>query len=326
MKKVIAVILAALGALTAFSGCNKPQEEIVVCMPDGAPALAMAKLMKEDTEDDGVTYKVVKSDLIGAQVSFNDSSKNADVCVIPLTAAAKLLGSGEEYVMLGAVTHGNLYVISEDSTPLTDLSVLEDKKIGVLQMNNVPGLVFKTVLNQAGVEWYESAKDSETDGACLYAISGADEVMKGGEYDYYVLAEPAVSVQVNKKGFHIVGDLQAMYGGEKGYPQAALVAKKTLVENNGEWVDGFISDVQEAAAWLKTASGADIVGAVAAHMADSSMETSLKAPLLTADVLSRCGVRFVASKDCKADSIALLQAFLEINPMVTAIPQDKFFR
>lgn len=325
MKKVIAVVLAALSAVTVLGACNKPQEEIVVCMPDGAPALAMAKLMKEDTAEDGVTYKVVKSDLIGAQVAFKDTSKNADVCVMPLTAAAKLLGSGEEYVMLGAVTHGNLYVISEDATPLTDLTVLEDKKVGVLQINNVPGLVFKTVLNQAGVEWYENGKENETEGACLYAISGADQVMKGGEYDYYVLAEPAVSAQVKKKGFHIVGDLQAMYGGEKGYPQAALVAKKSLTEKNGEWVNDFIEDVRGAAEWLPSATGAEIVEAVAAHLADPNMETTLKAPLLTADVLGRCGVRYVSAKDCKGDAVALLQEFLKINPNVTAIPKDEFF-
>ena len=69
-------------------------------MPDGAPALALAKLMYEDEKDDGVTYRVVKSDVIASKVTYTDMQKNADLCIMPITAAAKLLGKGDRYVML----------------------------------------------------------------------------------------------------------------------------------------------------------------------------------------------------------------------------------
>jgi hypothetical protein len=54
-------------------------------------------------------------------------------------------------------------------------------------------------------------------------------------------------------------------------------------------------------------------------------ESSLKAPMLTADVIGRCGVRYEAAMDCKDRATALLQGFIEINPQSTVLPQDNFF-
>lgn len=132
-------------------------DEITVCMPDGAPALALAQLLYEDTEDDGITYKVVNSSLIASKVTYNDMDKNADVCVLPVTAASKLLRSGENYEMLGVVTHGNLYLISKDGEQITaeNIEDLKGKTVGVLQINQVPGLTLKVVLKKYGVEYKE---------------------------------------------------------------------------------------------------------------------------------------------------------------------------
>ena len=134
-----------------------PLDEITVCMPDGAPALALAQLLCEDVEDDGITYKVVSSNLIASKVTYKDMSKNADVCVLPVTAASKLLGSGEDYQMLGVVTHGNLYLISKTGEQITadNIKDLCGKTVGVLQINQVPGLTFKALLNKYDIEYSE---------------------------------------------------------------------------------------------------------------------------------------------------------------------------
>lgn len=134
-----------------------PTRECTVYMPDGAPALAMAKLMHEDTEDDGFSYKVVAPATIASRVTNKDESVNADFCVLPITAASKLLGSGERYKMLGVVTHGNLYLIAKDGRSLTaeNITHLQGKTVGVLQINEVPGLTLKTVLNKYGLSYKE---------------------------------------------------------------------------------------------------------------------------------------------------------------------------
>ena len=134
-----------------------PEREITVYMPDGAPALALAKLMSEDSADDGVSYKVVAPSLIASKVTYKDESQNADLCVMPVTAASKLLGAGDRYKMVGVVTHGNLFLISKTGETLTaeNMQSLKGKTIGVLNINEVPGLTFKAILNEYNIPFEE---------------------------------------------------------------------------------------------------------------------------------------------------------------------------
>jgi NitT/TauT family transport system substrate-binding protein len=296
-------------------------------MPDGAPALAMAQMMAEDTPDDGVTYKVVDASKIAIKVTYKDEAQNADMCVMPVNLASKHLGNGENYTMLGAVTHGNLYLISKDGAEYTaeNLSSLVGKKVGVLQINAVPGLTLKSTLNKYDIPWQELTNEEElaADKVNLIAITGADAVGTVAA-DYFMIAEPAATAQA-KKGYTIVGSLQQLYGGEKGYPQAVLVAKKSLVEEKENWVKDFVSKVEEGGAWLESASGEDIVAAVSAHMEDKTSSTSLKAPLLSTAVLERCGIYFTYAAACSVEVEEFLEGLLSVSDKAAAIPQSAFY-
>ena len=332
LKKSVALLCAmvcSMGCVVGLSACEKDRldKEVTVYMPDGAPALAMAGLMYKDSEEDGVSYFVTKADAIASKVTYKEETENADFCVMPLNAATKLLGDGSRYVMLGAVTHGNLYMVAKAETVYTreNLSSLLGKKVGVLQINNVPGLTFKTVLNECGVAWTEMTNDGDllADKVNLVPIADASAV---GTIDAecFVIAEPAATAQA-KKGFQIVGDLQTLYGGENGYPQAVLVGKKEIVEEHRVWTNDFVESVKSSIDWLGTATGEQIVSTVNGHLDNTLQESSLKAPMLTADVIGRCGVRYVPSVDCKTQARKLLESFIAINPQSTVLPQDTFF-
>ena len=113
-KRIVSFIMSCLLLLLGLCGCHMPsKEEVDVYMPDGAPALALAYAMAKDTKEDGVTYRVVAAESIAAYVSGKEEEKNADLCVLPVNLAAKLLGNGERYQMLGVVTHGNLFLLGE---------------------------------------------------------------------------------------------------------------------------------------------------------------------------------------------------------------------
>ena len=197
--------------------------------------------------------------------------------------------------------------------------------MGVLQINNVPGLTFKTVLNNCGIAWAETTNEGTVyeDKVNLLPITDATAVGTM-EAECFVLAEPAVTAQA-KKGFQIVGDLQTLYGGENGYPQAVLVGKKEIVEEHSEWTGDFVESVKSSIEWLGTATGEQIVSTVNGHLDNTLQESSLKAPMLTADVIGRCGVRYVSALACIQQVETLLEGFIAINPQSTVLPQAAFF-
>lgn len=96
-----------------------------------------------------------------------------------------------------------------------------------------------------------------------------------------------------KLGF--VGDLQELYGGEKGYPQAVLVAKTDFIQSYEDWVKMFLQSVDEGAEWLKTAEAQTIVDAVSAHLTEG-MTPSFNVKNLSSTVISHCGIRFEAGR------------------------------
>lgn len=140
---------------------NESKTTVSVYMPDGAPALSMAKMMCVNPDvGKSLNFHVVAANTINSCVTYNDETKNADLCVMPVSAAAKLLGSGSRYQLLGGVTHGNLFIISSDGSPVTAENIadkLGGKKVGVVNLSAVPGLTFKMILNKYGVSYTQGS-------------------------------------------------------------------------------------------------------------------------------------------------------------------------
>lgn len=144
-----------------FSDEINPYESLEVYAPDGAPALALAGLMAGEVATnyvaENINYHIVDASTI--QTHITGATPNADICILPVNLAANLLGNGENYTMLGTVTHGNLYVISaktSEQITVDNLSVLRGKTVGVVNLGAVPGLTFKLILNKNGIEYADS--------------------------------------------------------------------------------------------------------------------------------------------------------------------------
>ena len=101
-----------------------------------------------------------------------------------------------------------------------------------------PGLTLQAVLNKYGIDYQivENGGEKAEDKVNLIAFDPANVTPAGG-CDYYLCPEPAASTKIKgtasaAKPFRMAGDLQALYGGEEGYPQAVLVAKKAVLEGD----------------------------------------------------------------------------------------------
>ena len=110
----LAAFLLIIGCIyTVSENFLANKNKFTFYVPDGAPALACAKLLSEDVKNDGIEYTVVSANGIESHVTSWHESRNADFCILPLTDASLLLNDGKDYQMLGVLTHGNFFLISE---------------------------------------------------------------------------------------------------------------------------------------------------------------------------------------------------------------------
>ena len=320
-------ILLVSGGLGVACKSDAPDGETIVYMPDGAPALALAKLMSEDKPDDGISYYVVDAKTIASKVNNKEAEKNADICVLPVSAASKLLGSGENYKMLGLVTQGNLFLLSKTENveyTAQTLGGLIGKTVVVAQMNEVPGLTLKATLSARGIAWQELKEGVE---------ASADKVnltVSAAEYDVELVAEPAVSKRLAMNvGWKLVGDLQKLYGaelgGDYGFPQAALVAKNSLIESNEKWLKEFVEKVENGSEWLVSAEATEVYEAVVSHFEDKGKAPVFSAETLSEASLARCGVRFSYASACKSVVHSYLTELIGVNANAASLPVDAFY-
>ena len=322
MKKFLTIALCALVfAMTAcFAACAKKDgESYSVYAPDGAPALALAEILSGDKKlSKSVDCHIVTASTISSFVTYEDNDKNADLIIMPVNLASKLLGSGEKYKMLGSVTNGNLYIVSaKGKTALTAenfATEITGKKVGVVQLSQFPGVMFKTLLKK----YNATATLTEVEGA---QVSGAT-----GDSDYYVIPEPAATTRVGNanNNLQFAGDLQTLYG-DNGYPQAVLLAKNSLIESDSAFVDEFVAAIGGVNNYLKTASADSVLNAIKSHYADPH-NTTPAFNNLSSSVIENCKIQFRASSACKDDVKALLSEFISVDPSFAKTVDDGFFR
>ena len=326
------------GGNNGNNGNNNPPAvlaDLEVVSPDGAPALSLCYAISEEDkkEDELFDFDIVNADTITTYVT--GANPKADICVLPVNDAAKILGTGSVYQMLGTVTNGNLYFITTgDNAVLTAENLktaLVGKKVGVVQLPKVPGLTLQLVLSNYDIPYQtiESAQ-AEGDAAKVNLVAFTPEnVTPAGGCDYYLCPEPAASAKIKgtataQKPFKMAGDLQALYGEEGGYPQAAVVAKKSVIENRLNDVKTFLGYLEKSANFLENATVDEILRLLDEEREDG-VTPSFSDKNLTKEVVSRCSVRFTASKDCKAKVVSFLEKLIAVNPNSTAQPADEFF-
>ena len=334
MKKFLATAIAlTIGAAACvFTACAGENDDgtYTVYAPDGAPALALANAVNED--DDRYDFRIVASNAITAQVQGEEPA--ADFCILPVNVAAKLLGKGETYQMLGTVTNGNMYLLTTGGNPeitADNLSSLVGKTVGVVQLNNVPGLTFPAVLSRNDIDYQILGHDVEaaSDKVNLQAFADASTVTPASGCDYYLCPEPAATGKINGTAssanpFKLAGSLQTLYDGENGYPQAVLVAKTSVIEEAKSVVDTFITYMEGSADFLASASAADVV-ALLEDCYTEGMTPSLNANNLNATVIANCSVYFTAAQDCKSRVNAFLAELIDLNAEFTSAVSDSFY-
>ena len=327
MKKIISKLLVCMSAAAfamPLAACDDGDKAgtVRVFMPDGAPAIALAGLM--DSGYSGASFTVVKADEIAAHVS----SGKADMAIMPVNAAAKLYNKGVDIVMLSVNTHGNLYIVG--NSPIDGFSDLVGSRLGVIGQGNVPDLTLRMLLNDAQVA-YEVSENAVTDKIALrYAGSGVEllPMLGAGHVDLALLGEPAATNAIKKFNKTMAADIQEMWEGafESSYPQACLVAKGSLIDDRRDFVEAFLTALENTDGWAES-NPDKAVAAVKANVA-SGIQSELGA--LTSDIVRRCNIRTVSADDSRDDCTAYftLLTKLQITDTLTAldkVPDAEFY-
>ena len=321
VKKIFIILLLVVTSLSML-GCNKEQDNIKIYAPDGAPALALANSMAQNFK--GVEYNIIDS-AVSANIGSFVTGKNplADICILPINIASNMLGSGEEYKMLGTITHGNFYFLSTNNTQITveNLSNLVGKKVGVMQLNNVPGQALKIILNEKSIPYTENSNTQNDNAINLVGISKSEVIV--GNYDYFLIPSPLADVKANTTSLNIVGSLQGLYG-EGGFPQAVVVCKNKLLNNNLTFVKKFCNALKDSNNFLIEENIESICSLIESNLPKDTNPTFTKNNL-TIDIINNSSINFIASKDCKQEVVDFSIKLNIITNGSSKIIEENFF-
>ena len=228
-KRLASVVLLILGVLTS-SGCSKPAvpketHVLTVSVPDGIPALTMAKMIEEDTqisENISLQYTIEKTtDVLAAKVF----SKEADIAIVPSNLAAQSYNKELGYKIAATGSWGSFYLISEGAIGDTDL--LKEKEITTIGKNLTPDLILRHILNLKQINPDEDVTINYLNGATELAPN-----FIGGKAEIASVPEPMLSMIMSKKpDTHIIIDFneewKSAHESKNGYPHS--VDRKSVV-------------------------------------------------------------------------------------------------
>jgi NitT/TauT family transport system substrate-binding protein len=284
-------------------GCGYNAQELKIYMPDGAPALAMSKLMYERNNlgYDNVDYTVVSS----SNISHSIIQRKADIAILPINMASKILKNGDAYKVVASVTNGNLYIVG--NRDIDGFGDLTNEVVGVIGEGNVPDLNLKCLLNSCGVEYASS--ESAIDGkiALRYFADAGNLIpmLKHGEINFGLLPEPAVSKLLSiASNFNIELDIQELWEGGS-YPQAVLVVKKELCQNT-YLINNIISALKDNESWI--ISNPSLAVQAINNNLDEGVVASLQTTISTTTI-ANCNIRIVSTTE--SGEVARMKSYLE---------------
>lgn len=155
-----------------------------------------------------------------------------------------------------------------------------------------------------------------------YYASSSDLVraLKSGEETVGLLAEPTISALLNaKEEFSATLSLAEIYG---AYPQDVVIAKKSVIEQDGAFVYSIAEGIRQGAGWLKN-NAHDAVEQVN-HNLFNKTSPALDNNI-TSETIARCGISFQKATDAKASVKNYLESLNSEQANFTAIPSDAFF-
>ena len=302
MKKYLAILVAIIlivSACACLSACEK--DEITLYVPDGAPALSVAKIIYDGKVGNDKVNTLIST---GEDVVAKCSSGEADMAVLPTNAAVKICTSRSDYLMFSVNVYGVLYIVGTEH--IDSIADLQGQTLYSIGLGNTPQYVFETICDAQSVKYVgENAIDVQyqTDASTIIP-----QILKGSA-KFALIGEPAVTQLKNKaasqgKTVETLFDLQQLWqqatGSEQtGYPQASMIVKKSLLTD--EFATKLLAALQANGEFVN--NNCDKLNGIMKG-AHSSLDINY-----TADLLERCNLTAIPASLAISDLNTYLQKF-----------------
>lgn len=332
MKKKLSLLLVVVLAILTFVGCgnnsnsqvdeiidgNVEAKEISFLVPDGLPAISIAKIIKEKPEvkkDYNVSYTIEQS---SETLVTSVMKGEPDIAIVPSNVAATAFNKTEgEYKIAGTVGWGSFYIGSTNANQT--IEDLKGKEVYNIGKGLTPDIIARTVLKDKGI-------DPDTDINFSY-VDGVNElapIILAGKTEYAVIPEPALStVQSKNESFNIILDLNEEWkkinNSEYGYPQATIIVKKELAEKDKDFVENILSKIEESTKWAY--SDKESLGDYCEEIGISAKKT------IIVKAMDRSNIKYVGIKDSYKEYETYFEKLYSFDPKTVGgkIPDDSIF-
>ena len=298
---VILIVVCATVCCFALTACNQNDASLRFAAPEGTPALAMLRLVVDNKTIEGknMNYEVVSPGNIAVEMS----SEKADIVIMPINAGANLIRQGANYKLVSVAVDGSLFMVGKkDEAGEITFDDIKGKKIACIGQNAVPGMVFRYVMKQNGIniitEGTPDAENNEVfvkyvaDGTAAKALMQATDSTK---VDFAVVGEPAATAFRTPLSLNAEMNMQIKYAqasGNETYPQAGLFVKNSLASNTA-FMDALFAALQASKDWV-TANASEVTAYAKANLYDATFPPSS---------ISRCAINVQKLTDAKKAEI-----------------------
>lgn len=297
MKKYIYIILSAVLSLIFLVGCSqgqneKPKEEpavvkeVKVAVPDGLPAVAVAKLANENPAiKDGyeTMYSIEKTP---EAISTRVMKKDVDIAIVPSNMAAIAYNKTSSYNIVGTVGMGSLYLVSTDN--IKDYSDLIGKEVGCTGKGLTPDITIRSLLSQKDINPADINFNYVNSASELVPLLATGKIATG------IVPEPALSALMSKNpNIKIIKSLNDSWkevsGSKDGYPQSTLIIKSDFLRDNKDFVDSFLGQLSNSIDWAN--KNPEELGKYSENIKISTE------PKIIGKALERANLRYIPVKD-----------------------------
>ncbi len=245
MKKIVSIILIVSMFILTLASCNINIEtqKITIGVMSGPTGMGMAKLMSDYSEEnDKYEFKVYSN----PQDATADLANNTvQMLCLPTNLAANLSVKKSDYISVLAINClGSLYLMTNASTTVENISDLEGKTIYASVPTSTTGSIINYILEQSGVN---ATIVYEPDHDALVAKVAKNEV------DILILPEPKVSAAlIQNSAYSVDLNLSDEWSKISDEPltMGCIVARNEFINEYKSTVDAFLNEYEDSISFI----------------------------------------------------------------------------